>query len=396
MTFVQFRSATFIDDESQSATVVITRTGDTVGGSTVVVNTIPGGTATPGASCTGSADFISVVNRTVTFGPGETSRTILITLCGDLLEEPTETIFLRLTSPSSGAGVGGQGTATVLINDTANQFRNPTPIEIFNGTAANPYPCAINVMGATVNPFRIRVTLYDLSHNFPDNIDVLLVSPTGVKFILMGDAGGPFAISPNNPVTLTFQDSAGRVLPDSTMLMTGKYEPTNWETPVSSFPAPAPPAPYVEPGSAVGGPANTTLFGNFAGINPNGVWSIYVRDDAGNTVPFAPPSAVLVQNGVIAGGCGIEFLAATAAGSEVSGRVTTEDGRGLRNAEVSMVDTRGVTRTAITGTLGYYRFDDVDTGETYIIGVSSKRYRFSSRVLQVFDSMNDVDFIGLE
>jgi hypothetical protein len=86
----------------------------------------------------------------------------------------------------------------------------------------------------------------------------------------------------------------------------------------------------------------------------------------------------------------------TAAGVEVSGRVLTPDGRGLRNATVTMTDANGVVRTTTTSTFGYYRFDNVAVGETYVMGVSSRNYRFTPRVVQVVDNMTDVDFIGLE
>ena len=86
----------------------------------------------------------------------------------------------------------------------------------------------------------------------------------------------------------------------------------------------------------------------------------------------------------------------TAAGVSVSGRVLTPDGRGLRNAYVVLTDQHGVTRTVTTGAFGNYQFDDVQSGEAYVIGVVSKRYRFASRVLQVFDTVTGEDFTGDE
>jgi hypothetical protein len=86
----------------------------------------------------------------------------------------------------------------------------------------------------------------------------------------------------------------------------------------------------------------------------------------------------------------------TSAGVDVSGRVLTSDGRGLRNATVTMTDANGVVRTATTSSFGFYRFEGVTVGESYVMGVSSRNYRFTPRVVQVFDSMTDIDFIGLE
>ena len=84
------------------------------------------------------------------------------------------------------------------------------------------------------------------------------------------------------------------------------------------------------------------------------------------------------------------------AGVEVSGRVLTPDGRGLRNARVTITDQNGVSRTVTTSSFGYYRFDEVETGQTYTVSVGSRSYRFASRTLQVFDNLSDVDFVGLE
>ena len=80
----------------------------------------------------------------------------------------------------------------------------------------------------------------------------------------------------------------------------------------------------------------------------------------------------------------------------VSGRVTTSDGRGLRNATVSITDSTGVRRTATTSSFGLYAFLNVSAGGTYVIGVSSKRYRFASRNMTVNSNLADVDFVGLE
>jgi hypothetical protein len=82
--------------------------------------------------------------------------------------------------------------------------------------------------------------------------------------------------------------------------------------------------------------------------------------------------------------------------TSITGRVLTADGRGLRNAVVTITDHLGAVRTATTSSFGYYRFEDIDTGSTFVIAVDSKRYRFTPRLLQVFDSLSDVDFVGLE
>jgi len=65
-----------------------------------------------------------------------------------------------------------------------------------------------------------------------------------------------------------------------------------------------------------------------------------------------------------------------AANSSLAGRVTDINGTPISNAIVVMVAPGGQRRTAQTGSLGYYLFENVQTGQTYSISASAKRYRF--------------------
>jgi hypothetical protein len=167
-------------------------------------------------------------------------------------------------------------------------------------------------------------------------------------------------------------------------LTTGNREPTSWTTPIASFPAPAPAGPYSEPGNAVGGTGTQTLFGNFGNTNPNGTWSLYVR------VQGAGP-------GQIAGGWGLEFLTPTAANGSISGRVTTADGVAIRNAEMVLTGNSLTEPLRLTtSSFGYFSFDDLAIGETYVLTVNSRRYTFQmpSRVITLTDNAVDMDFIA--
>ena len=80
----------------------------------------------------------------------------------------------------------------------------------------------------------------------------------------------------------------------------------------------------------------------------------------------------------------------------ISGRVTTPDGVGLRNATVTIVDRAGFARTVTTSSFGYYQFDDLAFGETYTIGIASRQYRFAARTIEATNSLTNVDFTGRE
>jgi hypothetical protein len=80
----------------------------------------------------------------------------------------------------------------------------------------------------------------------------------------------------------------------------------------------------------------------------------------------------------------------------VSGRVFTPSGIALRNAIVSLIDAQNVRRTATTSSFGLYSFDNVRVGETYILSVGSKRFRFAPQILQINNSVANLNFVGLE
>lgn len=93
----------------------------------------------------------------------------------------------------------------------------------------------------------------------------------------------------------------------------------------------------------------------------------------------------------------ISQLAPTAANVSVSGRVLTAAGQGIRNVRVTLTAPDGSVRTAVTGSFGYYRIDDVETGHTYVFQVASRRYAFSqpTRAITVNDELTDIDFVAL-
>ncbi len=80
----------------------------------------------------------------------------------------------------------------------------------------------------------------------------------------------------------------------------------------------------------------------------------------------------------------------------VSGKVTTPTGLGLRNATVIILDSNNVRRTTTTSSFGLYNFSDVQSGQSYTVSVSSKRYRFAARVVSVSSDLSNIDFVGLE
>ncbi len=150
---------------------------------------------------------------------------------------------------------------------TTNTFANSATITIpanGNSGAASPYPSTISVAALSGTLSKVTVTLTNINHAAPDDMDVLLVGPGGQSVVLMSDAGGASALA---NVTLTFDDAAPASLPDATAIASGVYKPTN-----------------IGAGDSFPSPASTNFLGAalsiFNGTDPNGTWSLYVVDDA--------------------------------------------------------------------------------------------------------------------
>ena len=161
----------------------------------------------------------------------------------------------------------------------APAYFNTTSITVPTSGVGNQYPSSIVVSGIVGSVVDVNVSLFGVTHTNPDDLDILLVGPTGQKVIILSDVGGTPDIS---GVNLVLDDQAASFLPDSTQLISGTYKPTNIGG-GDTFTSPAPAGPYA------------SLLSAFLGTNPNGTWSLYVLDDASS------------NSGSITGGWGLTF-----------------------------------------------------------------------------------------
>jgi Subtilase family len=83
--------------------------------------------------------------------------------------------------------------------------------------------------------------------------------------------------------------------------------------------------------------------------------------------------------------------APTAALLSVSGRVSTHN-RAIARANVRIIDDRGESRSTLTSSFGYFSFDDLEAGRTYVAIVDHKRYRFTAKVITMVDNLTNLNF----
>lgn len=115
---VQFATAgASVNEGSGKIDVTVSRTGNTFNSATVDF-----------ATADGSADRrkdYTQARGTLTFGPGETSKTVTLLITDDVFVEPSETLTLTLSNPI-GTSLSGSGVLTVtIINNEGVNGANP-------------------------------------------------------------------------------------------------------------------------------------------------------------------------------------------------------------------------------------------------------------------------------
>ncbi len=125
-----------------------------------------------------------------------------------------------------------------------------------------------------------------------------------------------------------------------------------------------------------------------------------VLNDLLDNNSFAPNASYTVSGGNITvsiparSGLIISDLAPTAADVSISGRVVNLKQRGISGISLTLTDDAGIRRSVLTNPFGYYTFDGVKAGATYILEIRGKRYKFDSptKTVSVSDAVSDVDF----
>lgn len=128
---IQFATSNFgVDEAGGHVDFTVNRTGDTSGTATVNYNTFDESQV---GHASQKSDYEIAVG-TLTFAPGETSKTFRILIVDDKFDENDEVIDLALSNPTgAGVGLGSPNTAqvTILDNDTGAPVSNPVDSSTF-------------------------------------------------------------------------------------------------------------------------------------------------------------------------------------------------------------------------------------------------------------------------
>ena len=99
------------------------------------------------------------------------------------------------------------------------------------------------------------------------------------------------------------------------------------------------------------------------------------------------PANITVNGSVV-------LIPITAATVSVGGQIRTAAGDPISKATVLLIDTLGRTRTALSNGFGYYSFEDVAVGESYVVSATAKRYTFNPTVISPSENMNQLNLIA--
>ena len=131
-------------------------------------------------------------------------------------------------------GTNNLGTAafTFSLGTWTTTFYNTNAIVINDAAIASPYPSSVTVSNLGGVIIKATVTLTNLNHASPADVNALVMSPAGADTVLMSHAGAQHAVK---NVTLKFDDAAAAYLSQTNQLVSGTNKPTSY-LPVPNFP----------------------------------------------------------------------------------------------------------------------------------------------------------------
>ena len=179
--------------------------------------------ATANGTATAPSDY-QTTSGTLTFNPGDTSKTITVRVRGDVLVEADETYFVNLSNPTNATIADGQGLGTILNNDgvatpslsindvTVTEGNSGTVIAAFTVTLSASSTQTVTVQFATADG-----TATTAGSDYVTNSGTLTFTPgqttQTVNVTVNGDttveANETFLVNLSNPTNATIADSQG-------------------------------------------------------------------------------------------------------------------------------------------------------------------------------------------
>ncbi len=289
-----------------------------------------------------SYNNLTVNNASGTTLSGNTTINGILTLTGGIVDTGANALTLANCATSAVAG----GSATSFVKGTLSRCANVLGVYSYPvGTANGFSPFSANVTALTVNPSTLTVRP---NEGTAPSSPVLNDATTLDRYWTLTETGDLTA-------SLTFNYLNGDVDGDENNYKILRITGGSLFAFANGSPCPGSGSPCVDA-------AANTMF--ISGVSNFSDWTAGV-------------------------------LAPTAAGVSVSGRVVSSARRAVQNATVTFTDSQGETYTATTNQIGRFLLEGLPVGETYIVTVSAKRYRFTPQPLTINSDLTEVYFTAV-
>lgn len=221
--YLNINDVTVLEGNSGTVNATFTVTLTSASAQTVTVNAIPGnGTAKAPGDYTASGTSLS-------FAPGETSKTVSVPVNGDLLDETNEVFYVLLSSPVNAAINRGRGVCTITDNDaTPTLSIDDITVKEYNTGQTT---AALRLKLSAPSGQLVRVTYATANGTATGGSDYTAVAPTVVAFntgslyayarvLISGDvlpeANETFLVNLTNPAGASLIDNqaTGTILND--------------------------------------------------------------------------------------------------------------------------------------------------------------------------------------
>ena len=189
-------------------------------GKTVTVDYADAGTGT----ATSGTDYAAITSGTLTFAPGDRSKTVVVTVIGDAGNEPDETVTLTLSNPMNARVSGSESTGTgVIVDDDTRPtlaIGSASVTEGDAGSATLSFPVSLSLASGTT----VTVDYADAGTGTATSGTDYTALASGTLTILAGETSGTIDVAvtgdaldePNETVVVTLSSAANATLGTAT------------------------------------------------------------------------------------------------------------------------------------------------------------------------------------
>ncbi len=361
-------TVTIIDDDAAGFTVTPTALNVTEGGAAATYQVSLTSQPTSDVIITISANSqLTVSSTTLTFTPlnYNTPQTVTVSANSDATAQGSRTVTITQTAASgdgryNNAAVPGVSVTITDANSPIVTLAQPA----CGGIAGNPITAG--------SPNRAL-----LCFSLASNASAANFTALQVPFSTSGDLSGVFG----NVRLVQSVDNDYATTGDNTVVAAGTVSTNSFQ--FSGFNLPL----QTAAGTAIN-------FFVAADVSPT------VKTTTPAAQPSVSPANVTVTGAAVSGttatGQNFTFAptAPTPASVTIGGRVVNSNGRGIARARITMTDGQGNVRWAMTNSFGYYRFADVEVGQTVVFAASAKGVSFTqtTQAVTVSESRQAVNF----